>query len=85
MSRLLAGTPLALDGIKIIPIEEVDVCGLDTKCGYWFHGSKKAAAIVICDPQGIRAFDMHANELSLKQLVRDVNGLDVLLKKRADH
>lgn len=83
MSRLRAGTPVALDGITIIPIEEVDVYGRNMKRGYWLHGSKKAAAIVFCDPQGVRAFDMHANELSLKQLVSDVNGLDVLLKKRA--
>ncbi|MGA1791992.1 MAG: hypothetical protein ACMUIM_10945 [bacterium] len=84
MSRLIAGTPLRLDGITVIPIEKVDVCGRTMKPGYWLYGSKKAEAIVICDLQGIRAFDMQANELSLKRLMREVNGLNVLLKKQAD-
>lgn len=85
MSRLLAGTPLTLNGVTVIPIEKVDVCGRNMKQGYWLYGSKKAEALIICDPEGIRAFDMQANELSLKKLIKDVNGLDGLLKKQADH
>ena len=84
MSRLLAGTPLTHNGVTVIPIEKIDVCGRDMKCGYWLYGSKKAEAVVICDLQGIRAFDMQANELSLKELIKDVNGLNGLLKKWAE-
>ncbi|MGO9571488.1 MAG: hypothetical protein ACLP5H_28530 [Desulfomonilaceae bacterium] len=81
MSDLRMGKSISLNGINIIPIEKVSVRNYVLRRGYWVYASKEPVSIVVCDAHGVRAFDIQAPGLSLKELIVKVPGLEALLAK----
>ena len=79
MSELRVGSPVTIGEVSIIPVERVRVYSNKMSQGYWLYGLKEPVAMVISDPQGVKAVDMQACELSLSELVRDAPDLEAIL------
>ena len=61
---------------KLIAVESVDFRPTRTKTGGYVYGSIAPIAVVVCGPDGITAFDMHAKPVSVGQLRKDIPDLD---------
>lgn len=76
---LRAGTPLTVAGVTLLAIERVTMHSQLSDTGAWLAFSKQAYALVVKDAIRIRAIDIDAAEISLKQLCETVPGLDTVL------
>jgi len=85
MSELRAGTPISVAGITLIPIERLWMHAEKQPHAVWLSASKAAVAVVICDPQGPRAVDVHAHEQSVEALVTEIPALATLLTEFYPH
>jgi hypothetical protein len=79
MNELRTGIPLAANQVTLVPIERFFVRSSKSDRGYWFDALKEPYAIVVCDANGIRAFDTEAIEISLASLKQRIKGLEAML------
>lgn len=77
--HLRAGTPFAVGGVTLLPIERIVVHAQQVRTGLWFSAAKEPHALVVRDADGIRAFTAGAARVSLEQLRKKIGNLDALL------
>ena len=78
MAELRTGNPMAAAGITILPIER---CFMQSGRGNmvcWFSGLKEPFAILVCDADGIRAFDMVGREIPVASLLHEIPDLSAV-------
>lgn len=63
----------------LIAIESVNKSHGKTGTGYRIYGHIEPAAIIVCSADGSYALDMESRRVHLKQLIRDIPGLDSLI------
>ena len=80
MSELRAGTPVAVAGVTLIPIERVGAAVEMRGRGLWFTGVKEPIAVVILRPGSACAVAVDGEARSISELVVDVPGLEALLE-----
>lgn len=79
MDELRAGTPVGTGNITLVPIEHYSIQSDRGDKGCWFSAHKEPVAIIICDGIGVRAVNVHANEISVDSLIDKIEGLDEVL------
>ena len=79
MDELRAGKPLAANRVTLVPIERFFVRSGKSNGSYWVNALKEPYAIIVCDTNGIRAFDTEAIEISLASLKQRIKGLEAIL------
>ena len=79
MDKLQAGTPLVAGKFTLVPIERFFIHTEKGSTGHWLAAHKEPHAIIICDANGIRAFNLEAKEVSLEHLAQAVPNLDAIL------
>ena len=79
MDELRPGNPVTVAGLTIVPIERrvLRTCAGDGR--FWLVASMEAAAVLVRDVSGIRAFDVEGVEIAVESLVREAPGLGPLL------
>lgn len=80
MNGLRAGIPVAVAGVIIVPVIQVFRDVQAGPGGLWACGFKTPAALIFCEARGKRAVDLTGRELAIADLLRDVPGLDEVLK-----
>lgn len=80
-SELRAASLVAVSGLILIPIEKVRSLSYIAKKGYWVNSLKEPAAVLVCGEKGPSAFDIEGRETPLSDLIRQVPGLEAVLKK----
>ena len=81
MSELRVASPAVVGGVVFIPIAKASSFRYAAKNRYWGQCSKEPVAIVVCDAEGIRAFDMEGDERSIRDLLGEVAGLEAALEE----
>ncbi|MEN8132137.1 MAG: hypothetical protein ABFS45_18565 [Pseudomonadota bacterium] len=79
MNDLRAGQPRWMNELMIIPIERVSIEQGLNHLGFWVQGQKEPVAVIVRNPQGVRAFDTEAQQLSVEKLILKVEGLAEVL------
>lgn len=46
---------------------------------YWLSGNKEPLAIIVCDTNGVRAFDMSSTEITITSLLQKIPDLNTML------
>lgn len=81
MSPLRVGAPLAVGGAVLIPVERVAVKVERHRRGLWIGATKEVTALVVCEPDRLRAIDVQARELPVEDLIREIPGLAAVIGK----
>lgn len=79
MKDTLAGTPIHLDGMSIIPLELITYYHGRKGRGFLVYASKEPIGIVISSPKGKWAMDIEGNPVSLQAYIETVDGLGQIL------
>lgn len=79
MEVLRATRPLIVGGVTLIAIERTGIQSVRGNAGVWLSGFKQAYAVVVCDANGIHAFDADSTELELGVLMQKIPELGNLL------
>lgn len=79
MDELRPGKPVTVADLTIVPIERrvLHTCAGDGR--FWLVAFMEAAAVLVRDVSGIRAFDVEGVEIAVESLVGRVPGLGSLL------
>ena len=79
MDKLIAGKPINIGKVTLLPIERYAIHSGKGSAGYWLTAHIVPHAIVIRDSRGIRAINLETKELSLDVLNEAVPGLREIL------
>lgn len=78
MAELRTGNPMAAAGITIVPVERCFMQSGRGIMGCWLSGLKEPFAILVCDADGIRAFDMVGREIPVASLLHEIPDLSAV-------
>ena len=79
MNNMQIGQVTKVATTTIIPVEQLIVYRDTNSTTSWWYGSKELYALVISTSTGFKAFDMHSNEMSIGDLIREVPTLNEYL------
>lgn len=79
MDKLQTGKPRVAGNVTLLPIERLFIHAEKGLTGHWLAARKEPYAIIICDDNGIRAFNSEAKAIPLEQLTQSVPDLDTVL------
>lgn len=79
MKTLRAGHPIVVDDLQLIPVESTELYGDRTAGGLMAVATKEPVAIVVRRAGREWALDLDGRELSLSDLLRDVEGLQEMM------
>ena len=80
MNSLQTGPIIEINSLKIIPIEETIIYNKNIVGNTFLYASKKPFALIIQEKEETRVIDLNSGELTLDSLIRDVTGLEEILK-----
>jgi len=80
MDHVTIETPITVAEITLIPIVRNNLFSNKDEMGYWLTGSKEPLAIILCNKDGVRAFDMNSIEIAIAPLIQKVSDLNEVLK-----
>ena len=83
MDRFRA-TEINLAAVRLIIIESIETQTYRTGEGVFVYGALEPFAVVTCRPDGTRAIDLQANQISLSELTRAVPQLTELIDGPTD-
>ena len=69
----------------VIAVESVDIRQGETNSFTHVLGQIQPLNVIVCSPDGIKAFDMEARPADLEHLKRDVPGLEATIAAYAPH
>lgn len=80
METYSTDTPISIHDATLIPVvwnyQHTHINNLTR----WFAGNKEPRAVIVCDANGIRAFDMLSQEVSITSLEQIIPNLNAILK-----
>lgn len=79
MQSYLTETPLRIRDITLIPVVRIQLQSNYNAMTRWCVANKEPVAIIICDSEGTRAFDMSSNEVSMSFLSNKVPHIETIL------
>jgi len=69
MNQLQIGQTVKVDGVTIIPIEQISIEREARSHMLWWHGSKQVFALIIVSSGGINAMDTDARKINVEDLI----------------
>lgn len=78
MKTLRAGDPIVVDDLQLIPVESMEIFA-DQSSGVMAVATKEPVAIVVCRAGREWALDLVGREISLSDLLVDVEGLQEIM------
>ncbi|MDH5485522.1 MAG: hypothetical protein OEY43_09840 [Gammaproteobacteria bacterium] len=85
MEYLTTDTSITLADVTLIPIACIQLYPGTNDSGYWLSGNKKPWALIICDTNGIHAFNMQSAEIPIAPLVQKLPELNAVLAAYRDN
>ncbi len=80
--ELSIGTPLAVAGVTLIPIERVYAICLQGRGGISFVGTKEPYAVLVVSASARAAYRIDGGTIPLYELAKEVRGLVGLLEEQ---
>jgi uncharacterized spore protein YtfJ len=77
--RVLAGKPIRVGAVTLLPVERVVVLSGTGAYGAWFTAAKEPYALVVRDADGTRVLDIGDTPVSLEAIRERIPGLDAVL------
>lgn len=75
MKKISIGPEIQLSDMALVPIESSEIFFYGNNENYYFHGSKKLLALLICKSREVTAVDELGNVIGLEKLYQQVDGL----------
>ena len=79
METFITDTPVSIHDVTLIPVVSHRLHSYHNAMTHWTVASKEPLAIIVCDANGTRAFDMSAKEISITSLSKKIPALKPLL------
>jgi len=79
MNKCSVGQPVIINGITIIPLEEVYLYCDKREDGIWAYASKQPVGVVVISPQFKLAIDIQGEKLDLNTCIQDFGGLQQVI------
>ena len=79
METFMTDKPVCIHNVTLIPVVSHHLHSYYNAMTHWVYANKEPKAIIICDANGIRAFDMLAKEISIKSLSKIIPNLNTIL------
>jgi uncharacterized spore protein YtfJ len=77
--RVLAGKPIRVGAVTLLPVERVVVLSGTGGNGAWFTAAKEPYALVVRDAGGTRVLGIGDTAVSLEAIRERIPGLDAVL------
>jgi len=81
IERIELGTPLRLQQVTLLPIEETSIRHDVSVFGHWLSVSKRLFALVVQTPFDIQAFDTEMRQIEISELKRMVPAIAAYLDR----
>jgi len=79
METFMTDKPVSIHNITLIPVVCHRIHSYYNAMTPWVYANKEPMAIIICDANGTRAFDMSAKEISITSLSKIIPDINTLL------
>lgn len=79
METFMIETPVCVDDVILYPVVCNRMYSSQNAITHWLVANKEPQAIIVCSLNGIDAFDMSSNKVSITSLAEKVPGLKTLL------
>ena len=80
MDHVTIESPITVAEVTLIPVVHNSLFSNKDEMGYWLTGAKEPLAIILCNKDGVRAFDMNSIEIAITPLIQKVSNLTEILK-----
>ncbi|MDH5473387.1 MAG: hypothetical protein OEY61_11075 [Gammaproteobacteria bacterium] len=85
MEYVTTETPVTVAGITLIPVVRVGLYSHDSEMGGGLAGNKEPLAIILCDQQGVHAWDINSSDIAMSLLLEKIPGLNTILAAYQSH
>ena len=79
MEYVTTETPVTVAEVTLIPVVHICLHSHDIGMGYGLSGNKQPLAIILCDKNGVRAFDVNSSAIAMSTLLEKIPDLDTVL------
>jgi len=81
MIRFIAGNPVSLDKITLVPLEEQTAHRVNSKAGSVMFGAKSARGVLVISGDRVWGVDLDGRELVLEDLLKQYHGLEAIIQR----
>ena len=79
MEYITTETPITISDVTLIPVVRICLHSSDIKMGYELSANKEPLAIIVCDKNGVRAFDVNSSDIAISTLLQKIPDLGTVL------
>jgi len=80
MNHVTIESPITIAEVTLITVVRKRLVSNKDEMGFWLTGTKEPLAIILCNKDGVRAFDINSIEIAIDPLIQKVSDLNEVLK-----
>jgi len=80
MNHVTIESPITIAEVTLITVVRKRLVSNKDEMGFWLTGTKEPLAIILCNKDGVRAFDLNSIEIAVAPLIQKVSDLHEVLK-----